>query len=527
MTAPHAPHTTRVADRYPDFLRDESRLAGAAESISFPTDETELQATLADLYARDVPITIQAARTGITGGAVPRGGHVLNLSRMNRMLGLRRDDRANTFHLLLQPGVLLQDIRDALRSCRFDTEGWSDASLKALDTLRQSTPHFFAPDPTEMTAAIGGAVACNASGARTYRYGPTREHVSAMRVLLASGEPLDLARGAPCASGRRFEVTTPDGRCIWGDLPTYAMPHVKNAAGYYAADCMDIMDLFIGSEGTLGVFSTVELRLLPRPAAMWGVTVFLPGEEEAVAFVRAVRSRPEKPAAIELLDSHALGLLRRLKQESPTHGELPDIPEAWHTGVYVEYHADNEDAAEEAVAALGENLERCGGDMDATWLADGEREIDRFKAVRHAVPEAVNRLIDERRKAVPALTKLGTDLAVPDDALEEVLAMYRHDLAAAHLQSAIFGHIGNNHVHVNIIPRDMDEYARGKALYMNWAERVAALGGTVSAEHGIGKLKTAFLEMMYGPASIEEMRKVKRVFDPKWLLNQGNLFTRA
>jgi len=122
------------------------------------------------------------------------------------------------------------------------------------------------------------------------------------------------------------------------------------------------------------------------------------------------------------------------------------------------------------------------------------------------------------------ITKLGTDMSVEDKDLKRVFAMYREGLAELGLQSATWGHIGNNHVHVNILPRDMDDYRRGKQLYEAWAQRVTAMGGAVSAEHGVGKLKASFLETMYGPRAIEEMRALKRTLDPLGMLNPGNLF---
>jgi D-lactate dehydrogenase (cytochrome) len=150
--------------------------------------------------------------------------------------------------------------------------------------------------------------------------------------------------------------------------------------------------------------------------------------------------------------------------------------------------------------------------------------MERMKKFRHAVPEAVNLTIDERRKTEPQITKLGTDLAVPDDCLERIIRLYRDGLSQAGLQSVMFGHIGNNHLHVNIIPANLEQYDAGKKLYLEWARAVVAMGGTVSAEHGIGKLKTEMLKIMYGEEGVREMLGVKRVFDPELRLNRGNLF---
>jgi D-lactate dehydrogenase (cytochrome) len=192
--------------------------------------------------------------------------------------------------------------------------------------------------------------------------------------------------------------------------------------------------------------------------------------------------------------------------------------------VYTEFHGASDEAVEEAVLPALEALVAFGGNEDDTWSATTARELESLKAFRHAVPEAVNLLIGERKRELPELTKLGTDMSVPDAELEAVLALYREGLAEAGLESVIFGHIGNNHLHVNLLPRSMEEYARGKALYLSWAEWVVAHRGSVSAEHGIGKLKAPFLQLMYGEEALAQMRALKTLFDPPALLNPGTLF---
>jgi D-lactate dehydrogenase (cytochrome) len=136
----------------------------------------------------------------------------------------------------------------------------------------------------------------------------------------------------------------------------------------------------------------------------------------------------------------------------------------------------------------------------------------------------VNLYVAGLKKEIPEITKLGTDMSVPDERLAEVYDLYGSGLAREGLDSVIFGHIGNNHLHVNILPKTQDEYERGKALYADWASRVVAMGGSVSAEHGIGKIKVQLLKEMYGDAGIEEMRRLKELFDPDYILGRGNLF---
>ena len=168
-------------------------------------------------------------------------------------------------------------------------------------------------------------------------------------------------------------------------------------------------------------------------------------------------------------------------------------------------------------------LESFGSGEKLAWTADTPRELELLKGIRHALPEKLNRLIAERQRRLPDITKLGTDLAVPAAALEQALAMYRRDLAESGLEHVLFGHIGDSHVHVNILPRSAEEYARGRELYTRWADTVIAWGGTISAEHGVGKLKVELLCKMYGSGSIDGMRRLIETFNPGRRLNRGNM----
>lgn len=513
-----------VEEEFSDYLRDESRRTGRADTLSFATSEEDVRHVLSRAR-HGLSVTVQGARTGVTGGAVPDGGHVLNLSRMTRVTGLAFDPDRREFRIRVEPGLPLVELRRQLESAEFDTTGWTRDSLAALEEYRRAGRQWFPPDPTETSASIGGMVACNASGACSFRYGATRNHVTAMRVILADGSPLFLRRGRERALGREFSLCAGPNREIRGWVPAYRLPWVKNAAGYFTDDDMDLIDLFIGSEGTLGIFTEIELRLSPEPACRWGVMAFFPSEVMAVEFVKGVRGLPGEacPAAIEFFDSHALDLLRTQKAGNPAFAEIPDLPAAYHTAIYVEHHGDQA-AVERMVEEMPARMAALGASDDAAWVADSARDLERFRFFRHAVPEAVNLTIDERRKRVPTLSKLGTDMAVPNSQLDAVLALYRAGLAAAGLEYVVFGHIGNNHLHVNILPRSLHEYDVGKALYLEWAREVVAMGGTVSAEHGIGKFKVALLREMFGNDGIKQMRELKRLFDPDGILNRGNLF---
>lgn len=290
---------------------------------------------------------------------------------------------------------------------------------------------------------------------------------------------------------------------------------------------MDAIDLFIGSDGTLGVITEIELELSPAPAVVWGVSCFFTDEEQALDFTVRARAELACVAALEFFDADALAILRRQRVESTAFSGLPVVPEQAACCLYVELRCDDEQAAYEELYRLGAVLEACGGSEELTWVGRTAIDREQQRFFRHAVPESVNMLIDERRKVDPTITKLGSDMSVPNERLHDVVRMYRETLHAEGLQTAIWGHIGDNHLHVNVLPRDAGDYARGKGLYRRWAQTVSEMGGAVSAEHGVGKLKRDFLWAMYGEGHVREMARAKCQLDPCGQLGRGTLFSEA
>ncbi len=518
---------------YGEYLRDESRQVGTAESITFAKSEDDIINSIKENATKKNQITTQGARTGLAASAVPFGGHILNLSRMNKVVGARYDEQNDRFFLRVQPGILLTEVRKYLLNKSFLTDGWCEESLNALNYMKKGE-WFYSTDPTEASASIGGMVACNASGAKSFRYGSTRDHIESLRVVLADGDVLSIKRGQVYAQYGKFELTTESGRKITGELPSYIMPKVKkNTSGYHNESNMDMIDLFIGSDGTLGVISEIEIELSKQQSAAWGLTVFMPDEDSALDLVRALRGEkifdnmePLKlnPSAIEFFSHNALSMLREQQRTNPAFASIQEIKESYHTGIYTEIEADSNEEIWEGIQNLGTVIERLGGDEDATWVANNHTSLEKLHAFRHACPECVNMQIDNIKKTYPSITKLGTDMSVPDEKLKQVIKMYNEELAENQLYAVIFGHVGNNHLHVNTIPRNMDEYHRTKALYSKWAEKIAAMGGAVSAEHGVGKLKVPFLQKMFSEEELNEMRDLKVVFDPEQLFNRGTIF---
>lgn len=508
---------------YDEYRRDESRIQGEADSISFPASEDEVRAILGGFCSTGTAVTVQGARTGLAAGAVPHGGHVMNLSHMNCCLGARQGEDG-AFYLRVQPGVVLSELRKYLAGKSIPCTGWADEDLSVLERLYAAPTQFFPTDPTETSACLGGMAACNASGARSYRYGPMRPHVSALRVVLADGDVVALARGQVRARGRTLSLTTASGRIVNVPLPAYVMPASKNASGYYVEDDMDAVDLFIGSDGTLGVITELEVRLSQLPQVTWGVNCFFEDEGDALDATCAMRERLPRVAALEYFDGDALDVLRSQREGSAAFSSLPAVPASYAACVYAELECDNSAQAMLDLQLLGDIMDECGSSPRNTWVARTDVDRERQRFFRHAVPESVNMLIDERRRTDATITKLGSDMSVPDERLRDVVALYRKSLAEAGLQSAAWGHIGDNHLHVNVLPRNADEYQAGKRLFAQWAREVTAMGGAVSAEHGVGKIKRDFLRIMYGDQAIAQMADVKVALDPRGILGRGNLF---
>ena len=496
------------------FLADESRRTGAAQEICFPQTADEIvQLLQEDPHA---PITIQGGRTGVTAGAVPESGIAINLSNMSQVIRLPEPGQdAAPYTAVVEPGVLLVRLQEMLHA-------------RGL---------FFPPDPTETTASLGGMVACNSSGACTYRFGATRYHIRSLEMVLADGDTLTIRRGEYTAKAGRFALTTNGGRIIEGTLPQIQMPQVKkHTAGYYVHPDMDMLDLFIGSEGTLGIVTQIEIDVLPEPKHLWGAVVFFPTEDCAIRFVHLLRgdsagqtaagvaNRPASPApqAIEVFGTDTLEMLREAQRTGMALTDMADIPAG--CAIYTEFAAEDRSELEPLFSRLGQQIETAGGDPKQSWFAFRGPDMLRLKEFRHAAPVCVNERVSEIRQDIPTITKLGTDMSVPDDKLDEVFRMYRSDLAREGFQTSLFGHIGNNHLHCNIIPRTEEEYLRGKALYTRWAEEVVRMGGSVSAEHGIGKLKVWLLQKLYSEEELQAMAELKRLFDPQMRLNPGNIF---
>ena len=517
-------------DTYSDYLMDSSLLQGHAEELVFCHTTEEVKELLGECYTRKTPMTIQGAMTGICGGAVPSGGCILNLSEMTDITGLRYDETNEEYYIKVSPGLLLKDLNDMILKKRMNTIHWSDEDKISYEHFKQAKPKFFPPDPTESLASIGGMVACDASGACSFKYGSIRRYIEAIKVVaLVEGvsEVISIKRGHYTFDDINtlfhHDMPLPSWRAHNNDL--------KDVAGLYYADDMDLVDFFIGAEGVFGVITEVELKLINAPEIKMGLMLFLDNTHKMVDFIEWLRGVQnydvdpliEKPCAIEYFDKHTFEMLNGFRTLKTEISQLPSISDSHQGGLYLEFHLKEESMLDEVMTQLFDSLGTFGINETEQWLALEPSDYEKLKNFRHSVPECVNILVMNQKLLEPSIKKVGTDMAVPNKSLYDVLTMYETDSENKELKTFVFGHIGDNHLHVNVIPKDNNEYHMSLELVKSWGDQVIKWGGTVTAEHGIGKLKKELLKQMMTNRDIESMETIKKIIDPFGLINQGTL----
>jgi len=446
------------------YLEDSSGYRGEAEQVFTPSNVSQVRDIVDDARAQRIPLTIAGAGTGLTGARVPHGGWVISLERFRTIEIGRGKARCGA-------GAILSDLHEAAAR----------------------TKQFFGPNPTEASACIGGVISTNAGGARSFRYGSVRRHVLALEVTFMDGQTRDFKRGDRVDFPIR-NIRTPGT--------------TKSAAGYYLQPNLEWVDLLAGSEGTLGIVTQAELQLFEEPAAILSGVVFFATSDAALRAVEAWRPIHEL-RVLEFMDGHSLALLRSGYPEIPTHAGA---------ALLIEQNLRSEN--DEEVDLWTARLADAKAFEQESWFGFTAADHERFREFRHTLPAMVLDMV--RRNGFP---KFGTDFAAPLDRNRDLYAYYVQRCEELFPgRYVIFGHVGDANVHVNLLPANHEQAKQAEHLITDFACFVVSLGGTVAAEHGIGKIKTDLLKLMYLPDEIEAMREVKRRLDPDWLLGRGNIF---
>ena len=500
------------------FLDDAAHYPGGhARGVVRPRSTAEISACLRGTH-RVLPV---GAQSSLTGGATPFGDVVLSTDRLNSISIAGDQARVDA-------GATLQSLQDALaRSGRW-----------------------LPPVPTYLGAFAGGAVATCAAGAATFKYGTVREWVEGLTIVLAGGDVLTIARGECAASEEGiFEIETSTGVRVVR-IPGIRMPDVpKHSAGYFLKPGMDLVDLFIGSEGTLGVVAQVIFKTASKPGAVCRALVPAPAEAVAIALTGELRRasretwRARDPrgidiAAIEHLDARSIALIREDGIDRKLEVALPSGA-AVVLLIDLELPADDDtlwsqlESARDPVSADAPLVRFCRlldrhGVLDDTEIAlpaDRARAAA-FAELREAVPAGVNRRVALAKQGDSAISKTAADMIVPFDRFADMMAECRRLFAERDLDFAVWGHISDGNVHPNVLPRSVADVQKGREAILQLGAAVIAMGGCPLAEHGVGRnpIKQQLLRQLYGDDGVDAMRAIKLSLDPNGSLASGVIF---
>ena len=521
---PDAARIVRDQDMLQPYLEDAAHFPGGhASALATPASE----AAIARLIASSPAVLPIGAQSSLTGGATPMGDVLLSTSRFNQIESIGAD------FVRVQAGV----------------------TLEALDHALEPAGRYYPPTPTFTGAFVGGTVSTNAAGAATFKYGTTRDWVQGLTIVLPTGDVLDIERGRTRAHPDGYFELQLASAAVRVPIPRYRMPQVpKLSAGYFAAPEMDLIDLFIGAEGTLGIVTAVTLRLVPKRPAFCLAFIPFSTTASALGFVDRLRRASIETrrtrdldgidaSAIEHLDQRCLALIR---EEGVDRANGVRIPGDAEIALLVTLELPANTPAAQAFDELARAEDTHAPDTPLVrfcrLLADtarfdqvemavpGDRErAAQLLAVREAVPGAVNQRVGRAKQAIDErIQKAAADLIVPFDKVGTLLHFCDEEFRKRKLDAAVWGHIADGNIHPNVIPRSLADVESGQAAILEFGREVIRLGGAPLAEHGVGRnrIKQQLLRELYGEDGIDQMRRVKRSIDPDWKLAPGVLFAR-
>ena len=436
----------RLIDYSHDEMAKDTAISHYPDVVVKPGSTEEVSEIMSIANDSGVPVTPRGAGTGLSGGAVPvLGGIVLSLERLNRILEI---DEENLM-MVVEAGVSFMDVYEAL----------------------ERTDLFFPPHPGDESAQIGGAVACNAGGARCVKYGVMRNYVMGAKVVLSNGDIVELG----------------------GKL-------LKNNTGY------NLLQLLVGSEGTLAVFTEITLRLLPKPQETMVLLIPYRSTGEAIATVPRVLRSGTIPLGVEFLDRSSIEPTERLlgKKWPAKDGE------AFLLLILVGEKKEELYPVCEKIAAIAQE----GGALDVL-VAGTKREQDVIMDIRSNVYEGLK----------PETLEI-MDIAVPPSRIPEFVDKVKETSEKYGVKLPTYGHAADGNVHVNIMKSGLNEkdwrerYPRVRETLFQAGE---ALGGVITAEHGVGANKIGDLSHTLTEKEIVLMKGIKKIFDPKGILNPGKV----
>ncbi len=433
-----------------DYAHDELQTVHAwPDCLVQVKNKDQISQIMKYAYRMNIPVTVRGSGTGLVGGCVPiEGGILLDTSKMNRFVEL---DPIN-MTLRVEPGVLLMEIYEYV-----EKEGF-----------------FYAPDPGEKSATIGGNIATNAGGMRAMKYGVTRDWVRGLEVVLPNGE-----------------------------LVSFGGKVVKNSSGYA------LKDLLIGSEGTLGIIVEATLKLIPLPKYSASMLIPFPNRIQAVSAVPKIITHHVLPTAVEFLEKESLRFSEEYLGKKIPHAQ-------YDAYLLITYDGNTQSEIDYDIQRISELCVNTLGAIDVYLIDTDERKQSVWSA-RGAFLEAIKASttqIDE------------CDVVLPRSMISEYLDFTQQLSQSLQVRIPYFGHVGDGNLHIYFCKDDLEDQKWNELLtkgFEQMYQKAFELGGKVSGEHGIGYAKKSYLKEQVGPTQIQLMKGIKDTFDPTYILNPGKV----
>lgn len=459
------------SDEFTSYLSDASNYKGFADELYIPEDYYELERIITECGKLIKNITIRGAGTSTTGSSSPNGGVIISMEKLNKVIDFDLTKRT----IIVQSGITLQQLDDYL----------SPFGL------------YLPVDPTEKNATLGGNISTNASGAKSYKYGSIFRHIEQIK-LLSLDENITLTHNI-------YNIDNKDSKAT-----------MKNASGYYLDSNYGFL---FGSEGTLGVITEAKIKLEVKPENSLMFLVFFDNYDDLLIALSSIKrlASPEKidnivlldPCLIEYFDTNSLKLLSK---------GIPNIPKNAICALWIEQECSNSEVNELLMHwfdFLSDIIPLV--DEIITFLDEASKR--KFVALRHSIPEYINEKISSY-----GTTKVASDTAVSDVNFQEHFMFINNIMENQKLESFTFGHIGSSHLHCNFIPLTEDDVLLAKKIVEQINYNAISLNGTISAEHGVGKLKNKYFKEMISKEKYNNMLNIKNKYDPNSIFGNGNIF---
>ncbi len=461
---------------FESYLKDSSNLLGKANQLYIPESSQEFVEIIDNLCKNKISFQIFAGGTSTNGSSVSNSDVIISTELLNKIIFFNEEKQI----VKVEAGLRLKDLQDYLKE----------------------KGYFLPPNPTETWSTIGGNVSTNASGSRSYKYGSIRKFVRELRIY----NPLvgDIVLTEENLVFNKYILSD-----VEFNLHSSKFNGMKNSSGYFIDNPMRCFDLFIGAEGTLGILIDISLKVEKLPESICSMLIYFNELSGIISYLEEInRVEQYQLSQVEFYDNKALNVLRKNNSF---------IPKSAKYCLFIELECNNDES--EQIEFHYNIISKHSELVDETYLADSPNSNQFLVKLRHSLPLYVNELISNY-----GVKKVGTDTAVPKNLFVDYFIKFQKLIENSGLDYVVFGHIGDCHLHANFLPRNEEEYLKAKEVYQELINLTVEYKGTVSAEHGIGKIKKDYFKQMLTKEEFEYQKMIKELFDKDYLFNKGNIF---